>query len=109
MLVDHPRMEIGVDGHLPARQAIEREPCGDFADSGRSLSDHHELDHDQDREQDHPDDHLVARHERTEGPDDLTRRIQPVLAAAGQDNRAVATFSTSRVRVVVSRIVGNAA
>ena len=107
VLVDQAGMQVGIDGHLPPRQPIEREPRGHFADAGRPLGDHHKLDHDQDREQDHADDHLVAGHERAKRPDHAPRRLGAVdRRRASSTRRAVATFKTNRVSVVVSRIVG---
>ena len=73
VLVDQPGVQVGVDGHLPAGQAVEHEPGGDLADPRGPPGDHHELDHDQDREQDHPDEHLVAGHELAERADDPAR------------------------------------
>ena len=78
VLVDQPGVQVGVDRHLPAGKPVEREPRGHFADTGRPLGDHHELDHDQDREQDHADDHLVAGHERAERADHAAGRIEAV-------------------------------
>ena len=85
VLVDQPGVQVGVDRHLPAGQAVEHEPRGDLADPRRPLGDHDELDHHQDREQDRPDDHLVARDELAERPDHAAGRVEAVLAAAGQD------------------------
>ena len=83
MLVDQPGVQVGVDRHLPAGQAVEHEPRGDLADPRRPLGDHHELDHDQDREQDHPDDHLVAGDELAERPDHAAGRVQAVARRRG--------------------------
>ena len=79
MLVDQTGMQVGVDGHLPAGQAVEHEPRGNLADAGGSASDHHELDHHQDRKQDHAHQHLVTRDEFAERADHPAGRIQPVL------------------------------
>ena len=49
VLVDHAGVQIGVDGHLPARHAVQGEAGGHFADARGAFGDHHELDDDDDR------------------------------------------------------------
>ena len=62
---------IGVDRHLPARQAVEREAGRHFAGAGGTGRDDDELDDGDDRE-DHASDHdVVGRHELAEGLDHL--------------------------------------
>ena len=85
VLVDEPGVQVGVDGHLPAGQAVEHEPRGDLADPGRAPGDHHELDHHQDREQDHAHQHLVAGDELAERANHAAGRVQPVLTATRED------------------------
>ena len=109
VLVDQAGVQVGVDRHLTAGEPVESEPRGHLADPGRPLSDHHELDHDQDREQDHTHDHLIAGHEFAEGADHAAGRVPggPHRLAVST-SRVVATFNTSRMSVVVKRMVGNA-
>ena len=106
VLVDQSRVEVGVDRHLPTGESVEHEPGGDLADPGRPPGDHNELDHDEDREEDRPDQDVVAGDELAEGPDDSPGRLEPSFPPLVRIKRAVATFRTRRVRVVVRRIVG---
>ncbi len=85
LLVDQPRVQVGVDRHLPPRQAIEHEPRGHLADPRRPLRDHGELNHDQDQKQDRPDNHLIPRDELAEGPDHPAGRFEPVGPPLRQD------------------------
>ena len=59
-LVDDAGVQVGVDGHLPARHAVEGESGGHLADARGPLGDDHELDHDDDREDDQADDDIVG-------------------------------------------------
>ncbi len=108
VLVDQAGVEVGVDRHLAAGQAVEHEPGGDLADPRGPPGDHDELDHDEDREQDRADDHLVARDELAERPDHAAGRVEALVPPWVRTSRVVATLSTSRVSVVVRRMVGKA-
>ncbi len=59
-LVDHAGAKVGVDRHLLARHAVERESGGDLADPRGALGDDDELNQHDDREDHQADDHVVG-------------------------------------------------
>ena len=88
VLVDHAGVQVGVDGHLLARHAVEGESGGHFADARGPLGDDHELDQDDDREDHQADDDLVgaggaAGDELAEGPHHAAGRQQAVGCPRG--------------------------
>ncbi len=92
-LVDQPGVHVGVDGHLLARQRIEREPRRHLGGAHGAVRDHQELNGDQGQKQ-HEADHVVAaHHELAEGLDHLAgsgralRAVQQNAAAGGDVQR----------------------
>ena len=84
-LVDQAGVEVGVDGHLLARQGIQGEACAHFGDAPGALGDHHEVDDHQNGEH-HGTDHVVtADHHITEGLDHLAGGALAFLAMQQHD------------------------
>ena len=79
-LVDDPRVHVGIDGHLPARHAVQGEAGGHFADPRGALGDHDELDDDDNGKDDQADDDLVGA--RRSAGDELAERLHH--AAGGE-------------------------
>ena len=89
-LVDQPGVHVGVDGHLLARQGIQREAGRDLGGAHRAVRDHQELNGDQGQKQHEADHVIAAHHELAEGLDDLAGRRRALRAvqqnaAAGGD------------------------
>ena len=75
---ERARVDFRVDRHLPAWQAVEREPGRHLARPRRAGRDHHEL-HDRDDRKDHATDHeVVGGHKLAEGFHDLAGSSGPV-------------------------------
>ena len=72
-LIDQAGIEIGIDRHLLAGHAVQREPRGDFGDAARALGDDDKIDDDQNRENDDADGVVAADHERAERFDHAAR------------------------------------
>ncbi len=70
VLVDQPRRQIGVDGHLLAGHGVQGEAGGHLGDATRTLGDHHEVHDHQDGEDDDADDEVALHHQLAEGLDD---------------------------------------
>jgi hypothetical protein len=73
LLVDQPRAQVGVDGHLLARHRVEREARRHLGHASGALRDHDEVDRDQDQEDDDADGEVAADDELAERLDDLAR------------------------------------
>jgi hypothetical protein len=73
-------VQIGVDGHLLAGHAIEREARCDFRHAAGALRDHDEVDHDQDQEDDETDDDVAADHDPAKCLDDFAGRAMSLVA-----------------------------
>jgi hypothetical protein len=73
LLVDEPRAQVGVDGHLLAGHGVEREARGHLGHASGALRDHDEVDRDQDQEDDDADGEVAADDELAERLDDLAR------------------------------------
>ncbi|MBB3761900.1 hypothetical protein FHY22_003095 [Xanthomonas arboricola] len=72
MLVDQPHVHVGVDAHLLARHAVQRETRGHFGHTLRTGGDDYVLHHHQNQE-DHNTDHVIAAdYERTDRADDAS-------------------------------------
>ncbi len=84
-LVDVAGGEVGVDGHLLARQRIEREARADFGDALGALGDDHEIDHHQHRKDDQADREVAADQETAEALDDLAGRAGAGVAFGQHD------------------------
>ena len=78
-------LHLGVDRHLPARQAVEREPGGHFARSRRAGRDHDKLNHGDDHKHHRPNEQVVGRDEAPEGGHDVTRRGRSVDGSPRED------------------------
>ena len=59
-IVDHAGVQVGVDGHLLARHAVQGKSGGHLADARGALGDDHELNQHDDREDHQADDDLVG-------------------------------------------------
>ncbi len=70
-LVDQAGVHVRVDGHLLARQRIEREAGRHFGGSNRAMRNHQELDRDEGQEEHEADHVIAAHHELPEGLDHL--------------------------------------
>jgi hypothetical protein len=77
-----PADKIGVDRHLLAGNGVEGKARADFRDTGRTLGDDEEVDHDENEEDDEADDEIAAHDEARETADDVPRRLDTVLALA---------------------------
>src|SRR5690606_15863819 len=62
VLADQPGVEVGVDGHLLARQCVQGEARGHLGDALTTLGDHHEVNDGEDHEHDHADNEVAADH-----------------------------------------------
>ena len=76
-LIDEPHVEVGVDAHLLAGHAVEREPRRDLGDALRAAGDDDVLHDDQDQEDDQPDHVVAADHERADRRDHLAGVARP--------------------------------
>jgi hypothetical protein len=85
LLVDDAGIEVGVDGHLPARHAVEGKSGGDFTDAGGTLRDDDELDDDDDDENDDADHNLITSNELTKTLDYASCREQAIFSAVSQN------------------------
>ena len=79
-LVDQAGVQVGVDGHLLARQGIEGKARGHFRDALGTLGDDGEVDDHQDHEDHDTDDEVTSDHHVTEGLDHLTGRVRARMA-----------------------------
>ncbi len=79
-LVDQPGVQVRIDGHLLARQRVQREARRHFGNAHRAVVDHHVLDGDQHQENHGADDVIAAHHETAECPDHLARRRRAGVA-----------------------------
>ena len=68
-LVDGSGVQVGVDGHLLARHAVEREASRDLGHPAGAGGDHDELNDDEDEEDDQPHEDGAADHEVAEALD----------------------------------------
>ena len=107
VLRDESGIQIGVDRHLLARHAVQREPRSHFADAGGTLGDDQKLNRDQDREDRKPNEELPAGDELAERLNHVPGGGRPVLGSAQRISRVEATFNTSRASVVPNRTDGN--
>ena len=89
-LVDDPGVHVGIDGHLPARHAVQGEAGGHFADPRGALGDHHELNDDDNGKDNQADDYFVGA--RRSARDELAERLhhaaggkQPVGHGPGEN------------------------
>jgi hypothetical protein len=71
VIVDHAGGQVGVDGHLLARQGVQGEARGHFGHAARPARDDSEVHHQQDEEDHRADDQTAAHRELTEGLDDV--------------------------------------
>ena len=69
LLVDEPRVQVGVDRHLLAGHGVEGEAGRHLGHAARTRGDHHELDDDEDEEHHQPDDEIAAHDEVAEAVD----------------------------------------
>ena len=99
LLVDQPRVQVGVDGHLLAGHRVQGEARRHLGDASRALGDDHELDDDEDHEHHEADHEVAADHELAEGVDHRARRVGP-LVPWRRMSRVAATFSESRNSVM---------
>ncbi len=74
-LVDGAGVEVGVDGHLPARHGVEGEARRHFRDADGAVVDDDELNRDEDQEHDDADDEVAADDELAERHDDVAGRL----------------------------------
>ena len=89
-LVDGAGVQVGVDGHLPARHAVQGKSGSHFADARGAFGDHDELDDDDDCEDDQADDNFVnpgrtAGDELPESLDHAAGRHEAVGRGAGEN------------------------
>ncbi len=84
-LVYQAGIEIGIDRHLLAGHAVQREPGGDFGDAARALGDDDKIDDDQNRENDDSDGVIAADHERAERFDHPARGRGALIAFKQDD------------------------
>ena len=71
---DRARGDIGVDGELLARHAVEREPGADLGHPPRALGDDDEIDDQQHQEDDEAEKHAPRHHEARKPLDHMPRR-----------------------------------
>ena len=71
-LVDHTRIQIGIDRHLFAGHRIQCESCIHFRNAPRPLGHHNEVDDHQDSKDDEADNVVAADDELTKGGDHFT-------------------------------------
>ena len=69
--VDGAGVQVGVDRHLLAGDAVKGEACCDLRDAGGALGDDDEIHHQQNGEDDQADDDVAAHEEAAEGGDDM--------------------------------------
>ena len=74
LFVDQPGIEVGIDGHLFARDGIEREARADLGDTRRALGDDQEIYGNQNYKHDRADHEVTTHHEIREAGDDVTSR-----------------------------------
>ena len=72
-LVDQAGRQVGVDGHLLAGNAVERESGADLGDARGALRDDDEVHRQEDDEHDDADDEVAAHDELGEAGDDVAR------------------------------------
>ena len=72
LFIDYANIHIGINGHLFARQAVQRKPSSHLGHPLRPIGDHHILHHDQHDKHNQTNDIIAGYHMFTNGANDPT-------------------------------------